>query len=131
MKQLLNNHKTLIVIIVTVLVILIAIYLWGKKAGKRVIPKPVKLPHGVDIPTGWTPGIPVRKLYYAMDGWGTDYDSIKEALSNLNSAQKIAVYNEFNRKYSKNENDDLLSWFRDDLSGRDLEWALMQFQGIL
>lgn len=115
---------------VAILLVVIYIYYRGKQSNRQR----VKIPKGVDIPSGWSARPTVDALRSSMEGswynpfsYGTDEQVIWNALTGLNKAQLSLVYNEFNATTG----DDLFDWFRGDLSGDDLTRALGYFNGVV
>lgn len=104
----------------------------GRKGGRRKVNPPIKLPTaGSGIPLGWNALPDARKLYVAMDGLGTSENMIWNALDGKTKDQLAAIYNEFNNQYQADSGEDLLGWFKGDLSGTDLSRALNYYKDIL
>ena len=129
MKLLLNKK---VLIGVGILLVILFIYFSGKKSGKdknRKPPKPAPLPNnGQGIPQGWSPSGPAIRLHSAMEGWGTDYEAIWNALTGLTNDQLAAVKNEFDRRFHQEGDGDLFEWFEDDMSGDNLGRAMGYFK---
>lgn len=126
-----SKYKWHIIIGFLIIAIVFFIYYQGNKAGKASssTPEPIPLPEGVDLPNGWSAKPVVVELYQAMKGMGTNVPTVREALSNLNDAQLVAVYNEFNNQYFKDGDGDLLAWFADE--GTELNFAIDKFKGLV
>jgi len=125
------------IILFFVIVIILIIYLVGKRIGRLKAGagrKPLKAPasgwSAMDyvIPPGWSATPSAVALYGAMKGMGTDEEAIWNTLENKTNAQLLAIYNEFNNRYP---GDDLFEWFRGDLDGEELARAMGYFKGVI
>ena len=123
MKLLMNKF---FIITMLVVVFLIAIYFWGRSAGKKAATgTQAKLPNnGKGIPINWNPTPTVEKVHKAFNDYFTsalDKQTAFQSLLSLTNDQLIAVYNEFNRKYQGGvKGDTLLQWVKDEWITRDI-----------
>ncbi len=116
MVGILKNKWFWIIIAVIVLIIVVKV-VFGKN-------KPQKVKYDQDqLPPGWSAENDARQLHDAMDGWGTDEETIWLILNNKNQAQLAAIYNAYIDLYGVS----ILEDFEDDLSGEDLNRALNYF----
>jgi hypothetical protein len=121
------KNKTLIIVFV-VIGILIAIYFFGKSAGKKKTPKDVALPNagnGIPVvgkdakgkPISWSPVPLADEAYDVMDGIFTatgTKETLFIKLLTLTADQLAAVYNEFNRKYYNDSDGTMTKWILDE-----------------
>ena len=104
---------------------------------KKRYKKPIRVTNEVDIvaegiskvdnPTdpNFDPKPSALNLYKAMKGLWTNESLIWNTLDPLDSQKRLEVKNYFDANYGKGE--DLIEWFKDDLSGADLKKALAYY----
>lgn len=139
MKELLKYKIYFIVVGIAILVIGI-IYFIGRRAGKRAADNPWQAPLPTDIGTGDGSSnvdfVKMRaitdKLYADLDQWDwqpfftRDVDAYKEFLA-LSDTAFVAVYNDFNSRFSKEfSGKSLRAIIRDET----VSWGLGQFVSI-
>lgn len=143
MPALLSNYKLPLIIAGLVLVLLLAVFLFGRMSKPSVKFKSKPLPSGGSgIPTNgsggvWSPDNDVEILRSAMFGggsgnwwdagsWGTDEDALLDVFVGKSDDQLTAIYNAYFARYKSELKTDL----RSELSGDDLKRALGYLQFI-
>lgn len=116
------NNKAIRYTFLGVLVLLV-IYLLGRKAGKKKALESVTdipLPNGgTDIPATWDPKPLANDLYTVMDGWFTlaiTKEKVFVRMLDLTAGQLVALYNAFNNLFSAKGKGTLTQWLRDELN---------------
>ncbi len=108
-----TSLKTILLITLAVGALFLGVYLYGRKAGKGEGPPPAEeLPDsGSGIPKGWTPGPMVAKVRDGLSGYllnTNNAQSMLGQLTNLTDDQLTAVYNEYNRQFMEDKDDDTM-----------------------
>lgn len=107
-------------IVVGVVVALTAVYLFRK--GRNILNRRKANVNNDQF----DPIIAARKLFKAMDGWGTDEAAIWAVLDGATGAQLAAIYNAYRNEYGR----DLFDDFADDLSGSEFARAMAYFSTV-
>ena len=116
MKKLFQNKTTLIIIIA--LVVVITIYILGRRAGKRNVEGPqINLPNGTaNLPVNWRADVLAKELHDVMSGSftlsGTKDAVWKKYIDLPTPDMQISVYNTFNQLYFNQGEGTLADWVR-------------------
>lgn len=144
MHVLLTKFRLPLIIAAVALLLMAAVFLIGRMSKPSIKVRKRKLPTGgMGIPSNgsggvWSPDVDVINIRAAMFGagngswwdmrsYGTNEQAIFKALEGKSDDQLTAIYNEYASRYKGSE---LLTDFRDELSGDDLTRALSFFQFI-
>lgn len=128
-----TSIKTALIITSIVVLILLAIYVMGRKAGKQKSElkeaaekwgkddwgSPIANTNASQIPAGWQPDGLAKELFDAMDGVFTTSETKSLAFGKilaLTDAQVIEVYKRFTERFAEKP-DTLTTWIKDELYG--------------
>lgn len=107
-------------IILVVIGIILFIYLSGRAAGKRFVPKDVQIPIDTQ-PDGSTstfnPGPYTDAIFNDIDEIFGFHSSVPyEALNKLSNSGLVAVYNDWNRRYYSKDNETIVQAIQGEIA---------------
>lgn len=86
-----------------IILILVAIYWYGKKSGEQKSPDTVKLPNDVNPSPTWNPGPYTDAIWRDVNSFGWREIKPYKDLNTLSDSQLVAVYNDWNKRYYAQE----------------------------
>jgi hypothetical protein len=100
--QLIAKYKTGLIVMVSIIIIIVIVYILGRRSIKKQIPKEVELPSDTQSgnSSNFNPGPYTDAIYEDItEIFGTRDSKPYQDLLGLSNTQLVAVYNDWNQRY--------------------------------
>lgn len=123
-----NKNKGIVITIFVILVIIGVIYYIGKGAGRKYVPDDIVIPTDTQspgTPSNWNPGPYTDAIFQDLDEvFGVHEAKPYHAANQLSNSQLAAVYNDFNKRYSKDfDSKTIIQAIESEFTIWNQEWA--------
>jgi hypothetical protein len=113
-----TNFKEILYVIIVLMIVVAIIYFMGKYAGKATPPEVVRLPNDTNPGLTFNAGPytdAIHKDIYAGIFTGRTVKPYNDVLL-LSDSQLVAIYNDWNKRYFKDDNENLIQAMRSERS---------------